>query len=222
MGTGASNSSSNSSNLYVATVSDPAGSATLGQGPPVFVHAPAAPPTHELESDPRAGEIVIRPSRRGVLLAVTLMVSAGCATSGTARGLVAIGSGLPGPSGPKATVYATGLAKAADFALDGSGRLWVAPADSIDHGNDGVFMVTGAGAAPVPVIAGVHTPPSACSGTAVPRTWRRRAGSRPTRASTGRISRSTARSSPFPSQRARATSWPSDRMGASAGATVNR
>ncbi|MFI5100659.1 MAG: PQQ-dependent sugar dehydrogenase [Actinomycetes bacterium] len=101
---------------------------------------------------------MIRPSRRAVLLAVALMASAGCAASGTGRGLVAIGSGLQGPSGLSAMVYATGLAKAAAFAFDESGRLWVATADSTDRGDDGVYLVAGSGAAPVPVITGLHTP----------------------------------------------------------------
>jgi glucose/arabinose dehydrogenase len=96
-------------------------------------------------------------------LAATVLVGASC--GGNARpaapagGLVSIGAGLNGPAGLEATVYARGPAKVADLAFDAKGRLWLATADYTDHGKDGVYMVPKPGAAPVEVIAGLHTPP---------------------------------------------------------------
>jgi glucose/arabinose dehydrogenase len=65
---------------------------------------------------------------------------------------------LTGPAGLKATVYAKGLSKAAALAFDAQGRLWVATADSTDLGKDGVYLVARAGAIPVEVVSGLHTP----------------------------------------------------------------
>jgi glucose/arabinose dehydrogenase len=73
-------------------------------------------------------------------------------------GLVDIGAGLLGVDGLSASVYATGLTHASAFAFDAAGLLWVATADYTDSGADGVYLVTGAGATPVQVIAGLHTP----------------------------------------------------------------
>jgi glucose/arabinose dehydrogenase len=44
------------------------------------------------------------------------------------------------------------------LAFDATGRLWVATADSTDHGQDGVFVVSKPGATPVEVVAGLHGP----------------------------------------------------------------
>ena len=71
---------------------------------------------------------------------------------------MAIGAGLDGPAGLKATVYARGLPRAAAFAFDPEGRLWVATAALTDTGNDGVFVVAQAGATPLSVLSGQHTP----------------------------------------------------------------
>ncbi|MGZ4717200.1 MAG: PQQ-dependent sugar dehydrogenase [Acidimicrobiales bacterium] len=72
--------------------------------------------------------------------------------------LVDIGAGLSGPSGLVATVYSQGPTKVSTFALDPSGRLWLATSDSVDAGQDGVYLVPASGSAPVQVITGVHTP----------------------------------------------------------------
>jgi len=72
--------------------------------------------------------------------------------------LVPIGAGLEGPSGLSATVYAHGLSNVAAFAFDPQGRLWVATADSTDRGRDGIYLIAGAGVAPVEVVASLHTP----------------------------------------------------------------
>jgi len=71
---------------------------------------------------------------------------------------VAIGAGLRGPAGTKATVYAQAPSKVAAFASDTIGRLWVATADYTDAGADGVYLVAGPGTSAVPVISGLHTP----------------------------------------------------------------
>ena len=55
-------------------------------------------------------------------------------------------------------MYASGLPKAAALAFDDQGRLWVATADYSDTGLDGLYVVTQAGASPVEVISGMHTP----------------------------------------------------------------
>ena len=57
-----------------------------------------------------------------------------------------------------ATTYATGLTHAAAFAFDGSGRLWVATAAYEDGGDDALYVVAAAGAAPKKVVSGMHTP----------------------------------------------------------------
>jgi glucose/arabinose dehydrogenase len=72
--------------------------------------------------------------------------------------LVDIGAGLQGPAGLSATVYAQGVPKASAFAFDSEGRLWAASADYSDSGADGVYLVASAGATPIKVISGVHTP----------------------------------------------------------------
>ena len=100
------------------------------------------------------------------LVAVLLLVTAGCgadagsstvapAATGT---LVDIGAGLSGPSGLVATVYSQGPTDVSTFALDPSGRLWLATANSTDGGADGVYLVPESGATPVEVITGLHTP----------------------------------------------------------------
>jgi glucose/arabinose dehydrogenase len=82
--------------------------------------------------------------------------AAGATTSSV--GLVAIGAGLDGVHGLRATVYATGLRHVSAFAADPDGRLWVATAAARDTGHDGVYLVSKRGASPVKVITDVHTP----------------------------------------------------------------
>ncbi len=104
--------------------------------------------------------------RAMALVAVLLLVTAGCgadagsptAVPATTGSLVDIGAGLSGPSGLLATVYGQGPTKVSTFALDPSGRLWLATSDATDAGNDGVYLVPAAGSTPVEVITGVHTP----------------------------------------------------------------
>ncbi len=90
--------------------------------------------------------------RRGVAAAVAALLLAalgGSASAGT--GLVAIGAGLRGPSGARATVYATGLRHVSAIAVDARGRLWVTTSAATDHSDDGLYVVAHAGATPVRV-----------------------------------------------------------------------
>jgi hypothetical protein len=57
---------------------------------------------------------------------------------GESDGRVAIGQGLEGPAGLKATVYATGLRNVSAFAFDSSGRLWATTSAASDHSSDAV------------------------------------------------------------------------------------
>lgn len=98
------------------------------------------------------------------IVAVSLLV-AGCGGSSSSSTpasasstLVNIGAGIRGVTGLRATLYATGLAHAAAFALDAQQRLWVATAAYTDTGNDGVYLVAAAGAKPVEVVSNLHTP----------------------------------------------------------------
>lgn len=96
-----------------------------------------------------------------VLIAIAL-VAAGCGAKGTggsgAADLVNIGAGLQGPAGLTATVYAQGLPKVSDLVFDAQGRLWATTADYTDHGDDALYVVAHAGASPVRVVGGLHTP----------------------------------------------------------------
>lgn len=69
-----------------------------------------------------------------------------------------IGAGLSGPHGAAATVVASGLKNVSGLAEDGNGRLWATTAAFTDNGTDGLFVVTSPGAAPIEVVAGLHTP----------------------------------------------------------------
>jgi glucose/arabinose dehydrogenase len=91
---------------------------------------------------------------------IAMLVVAGCGSSSGTSGvrLVAIGAGLYGPKGMKATVYARGLALASAFAFDARGRLWVATSGADTHGTDGVYVVAGAGTPPRKVITHLHGP----------------------------------------------------------------
>ena len=80
------------------------------------------------------------------------------AASTSTSGRVAIGQGLEGPAGLKATVYATGLRNVSAFAFDARGRLWATTSAATKHSGDGVYLVPSAGAAPIKVISGVSGP----------------------------------------------------------------
>lgn len=97
-------------------------------------------------------------TRRLAAAVAIALTAAGCASSRASASLVAIGQGLDGPAGLRATVYARDLPKVAALAFDRQGRLWAATADATDRGKDGVYLVPQPGAAPVEAIAGVHTP----------------------------------------------------------------
>jgi glucose/arabinose dehydrogenase len=92
------------------------------------------------------------------LLLVCLLGAAATAGPAGAAAPVSIGAGLKGPSGLRATVYATGLAHVSAFALDGQGRLWATTSAAENHATDGVYLVRGAGATPVKVISGLKGP----------------------------------------------------------------
>jgi glucose/arabinose dehydrogenase len=98
--------------------------------------------------------------RRLAAVATVLLFVAACGVGSAAPSAssVSIGAGLTGPPGLKATVYATGLSKVAALSFDSEGRLWVATADYTDAGKDGLYVVTRAGATPIEVVAGLHTP----------------------------------------------------------------
>jgi glucose/arabinose dehydrogenase/predicted small secreted protein len=97
-------------------------------------------------------------------LVASLALITACETAGAGRdaqdpgGLVSIGSGLRGPSGLTAALFATGPTDAAAFALDPQGRLWVSTAAYQDQGKDGVYMIERQGAAPIEVISALPTP----------------------------------------------------------------
>jgi glucose/arabinose dehydrogenase len=81
--------------------------------------------------------------------ALLLVALGGSASAGT--GLIAIGAGLRGPAGARATVYATGLQHVSAIAVDSRGRLWVTTSAATDHSDDGLYVVAHAGATPVRV-----------------------------------------------------------------------
>jgi glucose/arabinose dehydrogenase len=102
-------------------------------------------------------------NRRIAALAATALIATSCGDvsghrAASADRLGAIGSGLTGPAGLTASAYAQGLPKVAAFAFDSKDRLWAATADYTDHGKDGLYLIPKAGAAPVEVVAGLHTP----------------------------------------------------------------
>jgi glucose/arabinose dehydrogenase len=71
---------------------------------------------------------------------------------------VAIGAGLKGPAGLKATVYAKGPATTAAFTFDGQGRLWLTAAGLNAHTHDGVYVIPNAGGRAQKVVAGLDDP----------------------------------------------------------------
>jgi glucose/arabinose dehydrogenase len=99
-----------------------------------------------------------------LLCAAIAFVVAGCggggqkAASTSTSGRVAIGQGLEGPAGLKATVYASGLRNVSAFAFDARDRLWVTTSAATEHSGDAVYLVPSAGAVPIKVISGVSGP----------------------------------------------------------------
>jgi glucose/arabinose dehydrogenase len=71
---------------------------------------------------------------------------------------VAIGAGLKGPAGLRASAYAEGPATLADILLDRQGRLWLTAAGLESHTNDGVYEISKPGGPPVKVISGLSDP----------------------------------------------------------------
>lgn len=96
-----------------------------------------------------------------LLLAASLLLLVGCGSVGRARrtpALVAIGAGLKGPAGLKATVYAKGPAATAAFTFDRRGRLWLTAAGLDAHTDDGVYMIPKQGARALKVVTGLDDP----------------------------------------------------------------
>ena len=97
-------------------------------------------------------------ARRGaaaVAAALLACAVAGSASAGT--GLVSIGSGLRGPAGLQATVYATGLEHLSALAVDSDGRVWATTSAATDHAHDGIYVIPHAHAKPV-LVARVAEP----------------------------------------------------------------
>jgi glucose/arabinose dehydrogenase len=71
---------------------------------------------------------------------------------------VAIGAGLSGPTGLRATVYGQGPRTTAAFTFDGRGRLWLTAAGLETHAQDGVYVIPRSGARAVKVLSGLDDP----------------------------------------------------------------
>lgn len=98
-----------------------------------------------------------------LLAAITFFafVLSACSRGGGAQSdapLVSIGEGLYGPDGASAVIVASGLANVSGLATDSQGRLWATTAAFTDSGADGLYVIPTAGAAPVEVVSGLHTP----------------------------------------------------------------
>lgn len=92
---------------------------------------------------------------------LSLSLLAGCGSAGNRAApskLVAIGAGLKGPSGLRATVYAKGPPTLAAFAFDSSGRLWLTAAGLESHERDGVYVIVKPGAKALRVLSGLDDP----------------------------------------------------------------
>src|SRR5262245_19844258 len=98
--------------------------------------------------------------RRAALVAVAVAgLTVGLVTPASAgTGLVSIGAGLKGRAGLSATIDADGLSNVSALAFDTDGRLWALTAGYHDDGTDALYVITSAGAAPVTVLTGLHTP----------------------------------------------------------------
>jgi glucose/arabinose dehydrogenase len=93
-----------------------------------------------------------------LLVLVVLDACVASASAANADAPVAIGAGLQGPSGLRATAYAKGLRHVSALTTDAAGRVWVATGAARDAGKDAIYVVTEAGARPQQVVTDVHTP----------------------------------------------------------------
>jgi glucose/arabinose dehydrogenase len=107
----------------------------------------------------------LAPALACVALACVALVGCGSAgksgsagTSSQKSALVAIGAGLKGPAGLRATVYAKGPPTTAAFAFDRQGRLWLTAAGLESHTEDGVYMIAKPGARALEVVSGLDDP----------------------------------------------------------------
>ncbi len=98
----------------------------------------------------------VRRSAAAVAVALLAAVS-GSAASAAGTGLVSVGAGLRGPSGVRATLYATGLRNVSAIAVDSRGRLWATTSAATDHSDDGLYLVARRAAKPV-LVAHVAEP----------------------------------------------------------------
>ncbi len=98
--------------------------------------------------------------RFGLLVALSTLFAAlaACGSTTTKSGLKSIGSGISGPGGLVATVYARGLPHVSALAFDSYGRLWATTSGSSTHKGDGVYLVSRWGARPVKVVGGMVAP----------------------------------------------------------------
>jgi glucose/arabinose dehydrogenase len=104
-------------------------------------------------------------SNRTAKSMLVVAVALGCAGCGGASqsgsqgsGLTAIGAGLKGPAGLRASVYATGLPTVATLTFDARGRLWATAAGLTGHAGDGVYLIAAPDARPRRVISGLNDP----------------------------------------------------------------
>ena len=95
--------------------------------------------------------------RLGAAATALVLIGSACGSSTDQAGSVAIGAGLKGPRGDRATIYARGIREMSAFAFDRAGRLWVTRSGATTHGHDGLYVVRTAGARPVKV-AGLRGP----------------------------------------------------------------
>jgi glucose/arabinose dehydrogenase len=102
--------------------------------------------------------VVLLAALLALLALVACRARAAGASAANGDAAVAIGAGLRGPSGLRATVYAKGLRHVSALTTDAAGRVWVATAAARDAGEDAIFVVTEAGARPQRVVTDVHTP----------------------------------------------------------------
>jgi glucose/arabinose dehydrogenase len=98
-------------------------------------------------------------------LAPAALVLSGCGSAGKGHPvshrtseLIAVGAGLMGPPGLKATVYAQGPPTVAVFAFDPDGRLWLTTAGLETHTEDGVYVIPKAGDRAQKIVSGLKDP----------------------------------------------------------------
>lgn len=92
-----------------------------------------------------------------VLLSGLLALGGCSADSSSPHSVGAIGAGLSGPTSLAAASVASGLEHVASLAVDADGELWAGTAAYDATGTDGVFVISGADAAPVEVVDGLST-----------------------------------------------------------------